>query len=93
MARRLPPNRAKLPAPVSASAMLGPLPGSNRKNREKPSFGNLEQVFSSYEHFRDINKAGAFRHFPASKSGFPCYSPEQGLNSAEQGFITHEQAI
>jgi hypothetical protein len=25
--------------------------------------------------------------------GLPCYSPEQGLKSAEQGFIPHEQAI
>jgi hypothetical protein len=29
--------------------MLGPLPCSNRKNREKPSFGTAEQDFQSHE--------------------------------------------
>jgi hypothetical protein len=72
--------------------MLGPLPCSNKNNREKPSFRTAEQGFSSHEQFRNTDKAGVFRHFPASERGFPCYSPEQGLKSAEQGFIPHEQA-
>src|SRR5438874_2342561 len=49
LARRFPPNRVNLPEPVSASAMLGPLPCSNRKNREKPSFGPSEQEPNSAE--------------------------------------------
>jgi hypothetical protein len=93
LARRFPLNRANLPEPVSASAMLGPLPCLNRKNREKPSFGASEQGFSSDEHLNVTRKAGVFRRFKTRKEGFPCYSPEQGLKSAEQGFIPHEQAI
>ena len=85
----MPPNRANLPEPVSASAMLGPLPCSNRKNREKPSFRTAEQGFQSHEHLPTRDKVGAFRHFHASTKGLPCYAPEQGLISAEQGFIPH----
>jgi hypothetical protein len=57
------------------------------KNREKPSFGTQEQGFQQPRASPQTNKAGVFRHFHASKGRFPCYSSEQGRNSAEQGFI------
>jgi hypothetical protein len=73
--------------------MLGPLPCSNGKNREKHSFGTSEQGFSGREHHHGSRKVRVFRHFHAAGRGIPSYSPEQGLKSAEQGFIPNEQAI
>ena len=80
LANRLRPNRANYPELVSASAMVGPLPYSNRKNREKPSFGTSEQGFSSHEHLHGSRKAGVFRHFHVPEEQFPVICQNRGLN-------------
>jgi len=65
--------------------MLGPLLFWIRQNREKLSFHARKQGFEQPAAVRCSGKAAVPRHFSSSKPGIPCYWPDQGPNSAEQG--------
>jgi hypothetical protein len=60
--------------------MLGPLPCSNRKNREKPSLGTSEQGFSDHEHLHGSRKARVFRHFHVPEEAIPVIRQNRDSN-------------
>jgi protein gp37 len=73
------PNRANLPEAVSTSAMLGPLPCSNRKTGKNLHLAPRNRAFSSHEHIWDTNKAGVSATFLRPKEAFPLIGQNRDL--------------
>src|SRR6476469_6878686 len=91
-ARQLPPNRANLPEPVSASAMLGPLPCSNGNNREKLSFRTRNRVSAAMRSSATPIKREYSATFLRPKEAFPVIRQNRDLNRQNRALFPQQQA-